>query len=697
VPRSREPRAPSRRWTLVACLAPLLAALLGLSADRKAALQRQVEDEIKGFLKEQLAPGEYFVYALVESSEVAETGEAGLPYTPLIVPKGTLQDLFEANLPPEVAASLKVEVTVGFDDRIPQDKRKVLEDVVRKRFGFDGEKRVLKVDALKLVSPKIAEADGFALERAKMESEQARLRMETERLKMEMEKKDLERARTATAIPQATATAVQQAPDAPNSAFAVPQQPQGPQLSPSVALFKDFQLTAMGLVIGIVLVVAIIVGGSFFIKGLAPLSSAIETVGLSIETAAKTAGGGANTQISVEGGGKSHEGGEAGHEGGGGAHGGVAVAQAELDPAEREFLDAVQDKIQILARDKNFSFFRTFSDMLESKTTLPLAAAVLVTLDPEVAREIITHLSMEDIAKVRAYLASEGALTKAKRLRTQALSDFYGKIALEEFLDSPLIKIKDLGWLSRMSTRQMAKFAASLAGEERAVFLACLSPERTKKLIESCESDAEKGALLDALTTIDQVTADKILPVIEKISARMSGKGAAPAVDKKFAVDGARYIAAVASDLPEAEQSKLFAAIGKNEQLTEGIREHFVPFALVATLPKELIVEMFSNRSDPQIAQLLFDSAEDLRKTVLASLPEIRAESVRDELKALDDAKFYEKRNRRMSQRLQKEISTYLQKLYAEGLIAFNKAPNEAQAESEQQPLTGNGIDVNAA
>jgi flagellar motor switch protein FliG len=111
--------------------------------------------------------------------------------------------------------------------------------------------------------------------------------------------------------------------------------------------------------------------------------------------------------------------------------------------------------------------------------------------------------------------------------------------------------------------------------------------------------------------------------------------------------------------------------IGSKENLVESIREHYIPFRMISVLPKELVMEIFAERPDGQIAQIIFDASPEIRNLVINALPEIRAESVRDELRVLDDDNFYRKRNRKVSAKLQKEVSKYLLRLYSEGLISF--------------------------
>jgi flagellar motor switch protein FliG len=695
----------------------LILLVLGLTSQARAEsrlqqVQDEVEKQVKAMLREQLGAGEFLVYAVVKrSGPEAETKDAALPFSPVQIAPGLLKDILVSKYGQDNVEDLLITVTLTLDQRLPEAKRQLLKGALDARFGFDGQKRTLEVKTAELVSTPIADAERFEIERAKMEAEkarveadkarmetdQARLRLETEQARLEVKKKDIELTEMTAKVERSSQQAPPTAAGMPAAATPAPGTPQTlpdgspapapvespSQVSASVALFKDFQLTAMALVLGLIIIVAILVGGSFFIRGLSPLSSAIATIGASIESASKNSGGSTTQVTAVAGGGGGDGDAHEDHGGGGKGKGEAVVAGApQLSEAflrdQEAFVSEVQAKVDILSREKNFSFYRIFAEMIESRAKLPLAASILVSLGRDTARSIVADLSAEQIAGLRGFLNSEGGLIKAKELKIQALSEFYGQIAMAEFQNSPLMELKDLSWLTKKSTPELAKFLCELTDEERPIFLACLSPERVLRVLE-VEMDANDRALiLRSVAMITQVTEDAILPAIAGIAARVA-QPSGPREPARPAVDGAKYIAAVAADLVESDQKALFDVIKDDKELIEDVRQYYIPFSNVRMLPKELLLEIFGDRADQQIAVILFDASPEVREAVIGCLQEIRAESVKDELKVLDEDKFYKKRNQKASAKMQREIGRYLQTLYAEGLVSFEARPGAAK------------------
>lgn len=698
-------RIRATKTLFLSILLSMLSAFLGSSAygmtqNQKLELQSQIEKEINVFLGNQLRSGEYFVYALVSSANDGqsknEEGSAKLPYSPVRVSPGVLKNILNRTLQGDELDQVNVIVTITFDERIPEAKRKLVETIVRERFGFDGTKRILNVTATVLITQAIggqekldiekaqmdSEKAKMGAEKARLETEQAKLRLEMERTKLEFERKQLEIAKQQSEMQTKVPAIINKTNPAVGTKSAetdpaVPAEPEIPK-GPAYTLLQDFQIGLVAIVFGLMFVIVVMVGGTMFKSSVLPMSGALESVGNSIETAAKSMAP-SQTSVSVSSDDESGRStGRAGEEGAmmaPGIIGGVA-SQGSLE--FEEFVKQVQEKIEVLSREKNFSFFRALGDMIDNKKSISLAAAVMVSFDNQTTKDIIEDLSIDQIAKIKGFLASEGGLSKAKEMRGQALSAFYGRIAMDEFVDSPLMQIKDLNWLTKMTSSEMASFTASLPEVERPVFLACLTAERVKLLLSAMTSEEDKEKIFKAISQIDQVTEDRINPVMTEISKRM----ATAVRDKKgatrFAVDGARYLADIAADLSENEQKSLFRMLNGKAQLLKGIQQHFIPFNSVTRLPKDLIIEIFNEQPDQRIAQIVFDSPEEVRNKIVSSLPEIRAESVKDELRALDNDVFYAKRHRSTSSKLQKEISIYLLKLHSEGLLKLEDAEESA-------------------
>ena len=139
--------------------------------------------------------------------------------------------------------------------------------------------------------------------------------------------------------------------------------------------------------------------------------------------------------------------------------------------------------------------------------------------------------------------------------------------------------------------------------------------------------------------------------------------------EKRPAVDSGKYLAQIAESLSNDERDQLFGLLDGKEELNEKIRQHYLPFATVKQLPKEMILEIIEARSDIDIARIVYDTTDEVRNTMLDALPEIRREMVRSELEVMQANTFYEKRHKKVSESMQKDISRYLLDLYREGLL----------------------------
>ena len=190
-----------------------------------------------------------------------------------------------------------------------------------------------------------------------------------------------------------------------------------------------------------------------------------------------------------------------------GAHGG---AGAPVDKSFEEFIEQVQEKLEVLGEEKNFAFYRAFSDLIENPDTLTYAVSILLTLDEEKAKTLLGNVSVDQVDRLREAMARQGALSEAKSVSKEALQEFYGRIAAEEFVDSPLMKLKDLTWLTKMNTDEMREFTISLDPELRPAFFACLTPGRVQSMIRSCTEAEQKTELIQSLKDLDEVTSDQI-------------------------------------------------------------------------------------------------------------------------------------------------------------------------------------------
>jgi hypothetical protein len=579
-------------------------------------IQTSLETSIREFLSTQLKPNEYLVYAIVTDSGASKSAEATtLPYISLKIDQRVLDEIFSEN------QDVAVDVNIVFDSDVPSEKQTLLKTVIEARFGFGTEKRKLTVQSVKIASidPASAAANAtgnkpgeagnrsaeeiLAIEKARMESELSKVKMEAERAKLDLKKQEIELIQKNQPNPNPT-TKPEEAID--------PSKNPGASTSTTIQqpanVLKDFQLAGVALVLAIVILVGIMLAGKTYVKAMSPLSTALTSVGSSIETAFKSAsassgGGGRSSSASTEK--EAHAGSSSVSAGAVVSHAGGGDSQSQEEA--HAFAEMIQQKVKVLLEEKSYNFFRVFIDLLTEDETLPFAASILVSIDAGSTTAIINGLSAENIARLQGFLSAEGGLLRARDLKQKALSMFYGKIAMDEFVGTPLMQLKDLSWLTKMTNVEMANFAVKLSDTDRATFMACLSPERMKFLIDAIQDPTQRTKLLQSIAGVRNVTDEEIAPFIKEISKTMvdpkeTGKG------PRKAVNGAKFVAQVASSLVESDQAKIYELIDADKEFVSNLKQHYVPFRVVKDLSQQIIKEIFGNLSDNEIAKTIFDS-----------------------------------------------------------------------------------------
>jgi|GEM_PF-7067956 len=699
--------------TLFAILVPALLVSVfappGLSRESELtkvlAVQREIETAIKSIIGSQLADGEYFVYAKVKlKPEAAAATDSqsdklnelvNLPFSPLKVEKEVLQDMFRRNRgeSPEVA---ELDVTIVFDVRVPKEKVELLSGVINDRFGFNGQERRLDVKSLQLVTEPVKTAEKFVLEKTKFDSEKALLELEQARSKFDLAKREAELEAAKKALQERKEEKPPEKPAEPVVVTKTNEAPKG-----VLDYLQGFQILLMAVIGGLFAVVLIFLAASSLQKGLRPMADAVNRIGEGFGKMAPASAGAAVAAAPVGNISASVAGVGAGGVSAGGHHEMGAIAgnmRGEVlaeDKGLEEFLAQISEKLKVLMDQKNFSFYRHFLDMVESDSYRKMAAAILLTIDEKSARTLLSNLSSEHIDRLKEYLTRPGAMLEARSVSKVALQEFYGRIAAEEFSGSPLYKLTNLNWFTQMTTANMTEFVLSLDSTLRSAFLVCLTPARVNAMIAGMKDKTKREEILKSLKAMDVVTEAQIAAAIEKIGKLAPAK--AGDIESRPMVNTAKYIAQVAEQLSSEDQAVLLGDIEQNRDLSKKIRDHIIPFNTVAILPREMLNEIFSARSDIQIAQIIFDAPTEIRSKVMGVLPEIRRENVKSELQVLDDNKLYAKRNRKMSAELQKEITRYLLEMYREGLIeldekALNGLSSDAATESENTISSGKNV-----
>jgi flagellar motor switch protein FliG len=624
--------------------------MAGPAAVREA-LTKEVSEVLDGRVDKRL----YMVTAKVADDGKSQANK--MPFTDVDLSDGLLQRLFDKGSKALLPTDLTFELTVVFDTTVPQPIVQTLEKALVERFEVDNQKRKLTVRQERIFAAESAVAPTSETEKAKQEAELERVRLETERIKTEMERKQQEMQKRYDELELRSKTEKAEL--------------EQKTASPALVTLRELQVLIVGVVGFLVVTVGVFLGGMAFRQGMSSIGKGIGDVGKSVVEAV-------NAKVADDAKAREDLKPKAEEDTGGEAPTQAALEQEQLaqngwaagQPEFEDYIERIQEKVQILGQSRNYAVTRELTDMIDDDAKLPLAAAILLAVPQDTAKQMVQDLSAQQLQRLRTAMERPGGLAAAKALRRTALQEFFGRIAMAEFSDSPLLSITNATWLTRLTSAELSEVALSLGAAQRPVFFACLTPQRVKKLLVATADAEAKKQLIRAVGQITQVTADAIRAFIDEASN-------SPAIQEKLKgmqvmTDGGEYFGALAEDLGEDEQQILIDAARNNPELQRRLSSLFLPFSAVQRVPKELLQDMLQSRSGAQIASILFAAPQPVRDHVMTALPSIKADAVKDELKVMDGQPQLAPKHRKASLKVQKEIVRLVQRLVSDGLVVID-------------------------
>lgn len=678
-------------------------------------IQSVLEDRAQQLLSPKIDPKLFIVYvkfnAPANASKQAKRSKIiALPFSPVGVNSDILEDSKKEAQDFNVR-DYRFSIALIFDTSISDPITETFRGVFTERFMIDGQNRILV-----LKKQKINEQDKTNnFEKTKLEADISLSRLETERQRLESTKNEIEykkkifeaekalqdekSARTAEfAKNEQVLRDLKAKQEAPPKAQEPPPKDKTEKLpntepakSPLLQRLGEFQMLVIGILAFISLLIAVTIFSRALKKSMGAVGDGIKAAGSGIGAAmtpspSNNPGSTENPILKMTG-----ENSPPAQE--------APTSEEKLawtpgNPEYDKFIQMVQEKIEILNAMGSLVLHQQVSDLLETESGIEIAASVVLSLKPESAHSLIANIPSEAVRKLKAFLESPSAIARSKMKRSEALQLFYGKIAGSEFTDSPMGKLRNLTWLTKMNNTELVKFTLGLTDTERPAFLACLSPFRLAKIIEAASAE-DRPKFFDMIGRIGKLTENDVNTFLttrqKKSDLEEKSEKARPAVDHLL------YISEVAEHLSPSDQKALLKAVESDQAATSFLSRRFLPFVAVRACPAEILTLLFERWSVVQIAQIVFSADKDTQNLVISSLPKIRAQGVVDELTVLQSKTHLEQRNRQVSERLQREITTYMLQLADEGMLNLDSLVEFSTKTGAPVPLSKLGSSKGAA
>ena len=336
--------------------------------------------------------------------------------------------------------------------------------------------------------------------------------------------------------------------------------------------------------------------------------------------------------------------------GGGGSN--VIEAGSFEDEKMRLFIELVEEKIQVLVKDKNFLFLQYFRDMTHSKPDY--AGAILVSLSDELAKLLVESISIEELELIKDFMLDEDALVRAQATRQDALKSFYSKIVVDEYSNSPLMSLSGTDWLYKLTNDQLVELTMSLSDEDQIVFLACFTPARIASMLEKA-GDNNKASLIHAIRQIDEISSYDIESVFSRAEAKYIEISVSFEEKIQSLVDAPRFYASIIKDLASDDRNLMLKAIEEKEDLMQAIKRYYIRFEEVRNIEDHIVRGLFSKRPANQLALIALTAPEDIQNIIISSVPEALQEMVQEDLERL-------KANERQKTKISNVLSYYMMK-----------------------------------
>lgn len=642
---------------------------LSSQASSTKTIEERIDFEVEKIVGKLIDEKEYISIVSLKGQSTSGEPTKDLPFSSVKINQKLLDSLLNKSTS-NLIQTANFEIEIYFNETVPKDKVELIVKKLTSKLAIDGTNRTIVSEVRPIYS---ANEDLLKIEALKLEQqilENQKSKLENEKNQVELERTRLENENSLQKVQQEIQALQQKEKDMRD---ALSKQKQDFDLerqkiqddianqSNPLNLAKDFQLLLVAVAMGIVLLITTLLLSGAHKKAFGGISNAMQALGDSLAAKSQTSDSAAgdipttDTESTTTSQNIKNE---------------IAVESNPIeDKRVADFLNLVEEKVAVLSAEGNLNFYKHYIDLIDSNPTY--AASILVSVDAKIAKVLVEKLSPEYIARIQNYLEEPESMAKAQSARKPALQAFFGRIAVDEFIDSPIASIKDVDWLTRLSNQEMQELSLSLNDSLRSVFFASLTPSRLASIIKSTKVEGDQQTLISTLKELTQIDGSGIEEKFSEIKTTWKNLNSSKVDTTRNLINGPRFIAEVMQEVSPLDRKKILKTLEDQLDLVEDLKKYYIPFDEVKHLTETTVKNIFGSRSISQLATMLFTSDKETKDVVLASLDEVLRETAIEEIAVIQADDDNNDTNELKSYKLQDEVCLYMLKLNANGLLKY--------------------------
>ncbi len=312
------------------------------------------------------------------------------------------------------------------------------------------------------------------------------------------------------------------------------------------------------------------------------------------------------------------------------------------------------------------------------------AALLILTLDEELASEVLKNLGPTEIQKITRAIANIREVTQEmieevarefeeratstitlggdeyiKKILTRALGPEKADAILERILEGE--EGGGLEQLKWMDPKVVADMVKNEHPQTIAVVLAHLEPEQAGEILTNLPERTRQEVIL-RLATMDSIPAEAVRELEEAITEQLKGVVSS----RSRSIGGIKTAAEVLNYLDTASEKAIMEAIEKvDSELASKIQDEMFTFSDLVKIDDRGIQTILKEIPNEQLVLALKTADDELKEKIFRNMSERAREMLKEEMETKGPVRLSE------VEKAQKEILSVVRRLEAEGKIVI--------------------------